>query len=102
MATSDTETVGGDGKEKFEIIYPGAQNVASAYRAYNAEVWPEVEFVEQFIKGYTERHKTDDKVGAEFNELDNQPSRASLNAIEFPVTNEVFQNKEESKYFFEI
>jgi hypothetical protein len=96
------ETVGGDGKEKFEIIYPGAQNVASAYRAYNTEVWPEVEFVEQFIKGYTERQKTDDKGGAEFNELDNQPSRASLNAIEFPVTNEVFQNKEESKYYFEI
>jgi len=96
------ETVGDDGKEKFEIIYPGAQNVATSYRAYSPEVWPEVEFVEQFIKGYTERQKTDDKAGAEFNELDNQPSRASLNAIEFPITNEVFQNKEESKYFFEI
>ena len=96
------ETVGDDGKEKFELIYPGAQNVASSYRAYSPEVWPEVEFVEQFIKGYTERTKTDDKVGAEFNDLDNQPSRATLNAIEFPVTNEVFQNKEESKYFFEI
>jgi hypothetical protein len=96
------ETVGDDGKEKFELIYPGAQNVASSYRAYSPEIWPEVEFVEQFIKGYTERTKTDDKVGAEFNELDNQPSRATLNAIEFPVTNEVFQNKEESKYFFEI
>ena len=96
------ETVGDDGKEKFELIYPGAQNVASSYRAYSPEIWPEVEFVEQFIKGYTERQKTDDKVGAEFNELNNQPSRASLNAIEFPVTNEVFQNKEESKYFFEI
>ena len=96
------ETVGDDGKEKFELIYPGAQNVASSYRAYSPEIWPEVEFVEQFIKGYTERQKTDDKAGAEFNELDNQPSRASLNAIEFPVTNEVFQNKEESKYFFEI
>ena len=55
------ETVGGDGKEKFELIYPGAQNVASSYRAYSPEIWPEVEFVEQFIKGYTERQKTDDK-----------------------------------------
>jgi len=96
------ETVGGDGKEKFEVIYPGAQNVASSYRAYNPEIWPEVEFVEQFIKGYTERLTTDDKVGAEFNEVYNQPSRASLNAIDFPVSNEVFQNKEESKYFYEI
>jgi hypothetical protein len=96
------ETVGDDNKEKFQVIYPGAQNVASSYRAYNPEIWPEVEFVEQFIKGYTQRQNDADKRGAEFNELDSQPSRTSLNAIEFPVTNEVFQNKEESKYFFEI
>ena len=96
------ETVGSDNKEKFQVIYPGAQNVASTYRAYNPEIWPEVEFVEQFIQGYTQRQNDKDKRGAEFNELDSQPSRASLNAIEFPITNEVFQNKEESKYFFEI
>ena len=96
------ETVGDDNKEKFQVIYPGAQNVASAYRAYNPEIWPEVEFVEQFIKGYTQRQNDADKKGAEFNELSGQPSRVSLNAIEFPVSNEVFQNKEESKYFYEI
>ena len=45
-------------KEKFEIIYPGDQTVASSYRAYSSEVWPEVEFVEQFIKGYVERQTT--------------------------------------------
>jgi len=44
------ETVGDDNQEKFQIIYPGAQNVANSYRAYNPEIWPEVEFVEQFIK----------------------------------------------------
>jgi hypothetical protein len=96
------ETVGDDNKEKFQVIYPGAQNVASAYRAYSPEIWPEVEFVEQFIKGYTQRQNDADKKGAEFNELDGQPSRASLNGIDFPVSNEVFQNKEESKYFYEI
>jgi hypothetical protein len=96
------ETVGSDKQEKFELIYPGAQNVASTYRAYNSEIWPEVEFVEQFIKGYTERLNPNDVGGAEFNVVDLQPSRISLNAIDFPVTNEVFQNKEESKYYYEI
>ena len=96
------ETVGADKQEKFELIYPGAQNVASTYRAYNSEIWPEVEFVEQFIKGYTERLNPKDVGGAEFNVVDLQPSRISLNAIDFPVTNEVFQNKEESKYYYEI
>lgn len=96
------ETVGDDNQEKFQIIYPGAQNVANSYRAYNPEIWPEVEFVEQFIKGYTQRQNDADKSGAEFNELDSQPSRISLNGIDFPISNEVFQNKEESKYFYEI
>jgi len=95
------ETIGSDKQEKFEVIYPGAQNVASAYRAYNPEIWPEVEFVEQFIKGYTER-LNDEGNGGEVNAVDTQPSRISLNAIDFPVTNEVFQNKEESKYYYEI
>jgi len=94
------ETIGSDKQEKFEVIYPGAQNVASAYRAYNPEIWPEVEFVEQFIKGYTER--LSDRGNGEVNVVDIQPSRISLNAIDFPVTNEVFQNKEESKYYYEI
>lgn len=96
------ESKGEDGKEKFETIYPGAQNVAGIYRSYIPEVWPEVEFVEQFIKGFIQRQTDSDTVGAEFDQSDQQPLRLSLNAIDFPISNEVFQNKEESKYFYEI
>jgi len=94
------ESVGEDNKEKFEIIYPGDQTVANTYRAYSPEVWPEVEFVEQFIKGFTERqlNNNDSKVF----ETNLKPLRISLNAIDFPTTNQIFQNKEESKYFYEI
>jgi hypothetical protein len=95
------ESVSEDNKEKFEIIYPGDQTVASQYRAYSPEVWPEVEFVEQFIKGYVQRQTTADKDAGIF-EVTLQPARISLNAIDFTVSNEVFQNKEESKYFYEI
>ena len=95
------ESVGEDNQEKFEVIYPGDQTVASSFRSYNPEIWPEVEFVEQFIKGYTERSSVDNKETFA-NENNLQPKRASLNAIDFPINNEVFQNKEESKYFYEI
>ena len=95
------ESVGEDNKEKFEIIYPGDQTVASAYRAYSPEVWPEVEFVEQFIKGYTERINTDLLDSITLGGSD-QPLRESLNGLDFPITNEVFQNKDEAKYFYEI
>lgn len=95
------ESVGEDNKEKFEIIYPGEQTVATIYRAYSPEVWPEVEFVEQFIKGYTERTNNIilDTISLGTNI---QPNRESLNALDFPITDEVFQNKEETKYFYEI
>ena len=95
------ERVSEDNKEKFEIIYPGDQTVASVYRAYSPDVWPEVEFVEQFIKGYTQRQTN---ANADTNVFENnlQPSRLSLNAIDFAISNEVFQNKEETKYFYEI
>ena len=95
------ERVSEDNKEKFEIIYPGDQTVASVYRAYSPEVWPEVEFVEEFIKGYTQRNTTADKDTNVF-ETNLQPSRISLNSIDFAISNEVFQNKEETKYFYEI
>jgi len=95
------ESIGEDNKEKFEVIYPGDQTVASTYRAYSPEVWPEVEFVEQFIKGYTER-LADKDIDFQVFDSNTQPLRESLNSIDFPISNEVFQNKEESKYFYEI
>ena len=95
------ETIGEKGEEKFEIIYPGDQTVATTYRAYSPEIWPEVEFVEQFIKGYTER-LNEDNFDTQVFESNQQPFRESLNGLDFPINNEVFQNKEESKYFYEI
>ena len=70
-------------------------------KAYIPEIWPEVEFVEEFIKGYTDREPKDPDYGDETNVV-TRPNRLSLNALDFPVTNEVFQNKEEIKFFYEI
>jgi hypothetical protein len=96
------ESTTDDNKEKFEIIYPGDLSVASSYNAFNPDVWPEVEFVEQFIKGYIERQE-DNSTGDTI-EVDpvEKPKRMSLNSIDFPVSNEIFQNKEQAKYFYEI
>ena len=95
------ETLGDDKQEKFEIVYPGDKSIATMTKAYIPEIWPEVEFVEEFIKGYTEREPKNPDYGDESNVL-TKPNRLSLNAIDFPVTNEVFQNKEEIKFFYEI
>lgn len=95
------ETLGDDKEEKFEIVYPGDKSISTMTKAYIPEIWPEVEFVEEFIKGYTDREPKNPDYGDESNVV-TRPNRLSLNALDFPVTNEVFQNKEEIKFFYEI
>lgn len=96
------ETTGDDNKEKFELVYPGSGDLAFKYRAYTPEIWPEVEFVEEFIKGYTFRDDDYRELTANQTNVDNKPRRISLNSIDFPVSNQVYQNKQQVKYFYEI
>jgi hypothetical protein len=73
----------------------------SRTKGYLYDVWPEVEFVEEFIKGFIQRTipPSDPTAG---NNGATETDRISLNAIEFPITDQVFANKEETKYFYEI
>ena len=43
------ETTGDKGQEKYEIRYPGDSAVISQTKGYLYNVWPEIEFVEEFI-----------------------------------------------------
>jgi hypothetical protein len=95
------ETTGNDGHEIFEIAYPGDLTIIDQTKAYLPDVWPEVEFVEEFINGYTDRSASVPPDPISQNEQ-TETQRVSLNAIEFPIGNEVYGNKEEIKYFYEI
>ena len=95
------ETSGDDGHEKFEIVYPGDSTVISQTKGYLPDEWPEVQFLEEYVRAIADKTpSTDEKTGLN-NEL-TEPNRVSLNAIEFPVDNEVFGNKEEVKFFYEL
>lgn len=94
-------TSGKDGREMFELTYPGDKNVINQTKAYQTDLWPEVEFVEEFIRATTQTVKPPaDPLTTENPLTDVQ--RVSLDAIEFPITNAVYDNKEEIKYFYEI
>jgi hypothetical protein len=95
------ETAGEDGQEKYEIKYPGDPSIVNRTKGYLFDVWPEIEFVEEFIKGMTERKSPAPNPSENNNEL-TDPQRISFNALEFPITNEVYGNKEEVKFFYEI
>ena len=95
-------TLGQDGHEKFEPKYPGDNDVIKFTKGYKYETWPEIEFVEEFTKGLTARSKGDENPPFPvFNQV-TDVKRITLNAIEFPVTNEVYYNKEEVKFMYEI
>lgn len=94
-------TSGEDGHGKYEIKYPGDYTVLSQTKGYLYDVWPEVEFVEEFIKGFTNKDSEDTNPIPTFNEL-TDIQRVSVNAIEYPVSNVVYNNKEEVKFFYEI
>ena len=87
--------------EIYQITYPGDPNQISVTKANNYDAWPEVEFVEQFIFGLTQREKPTETPNNLLNET-KQPLRVSLNAIEFPINNVVYRNQEQSKFFYEI
>ena len=94
------ETTGTDGHEKYELRYPGDSSVISKTKGYLYDVWPEIEFVEEFIKGFSERKSPPAEQNNENQITDIK--RITLNAIEFPIGNYVYSNQEEVKFFYEI
>ena len=89
-----------DKGEKFELTYPGDPKVIAKTKAYLYNVWPEVEFVEEFLKGVTRINKpeylnTSENVSQDIN-------RVTINSIDFPTTNVLFSGKQESKFIYEI
>jgi len=90
-----------NGKEKYEIKYPGDPNLKDITKAYNFDIWPEVEFVEEFLKGFIQRESPPDNPTQTSNEL-TEPRRTTYNSIEFPVNNNLYSNKEQTKFLYEI
>jgi hypothetical protein len=89
-----------DGQEKYELRYPGDPRDVGLTKGNDFYIWPEVEFVEEFLKGYSVRLQTTDPNG-DSNESETI-LRISLNSVEFPMSNIPYTDKEEVKYFYEI
>ena len=87
--------------ERFEMRYPGDPAVSNKTKGYIYAYWPEVEFVEEYLKG---RMLIDKPLEIPVPQGDDSKviNRASFNAIDYPLTNLVFANKEEVKFFYEI
>ncbi len=87
-----------DGQVKFEIQYPGDNSVISITKGNNYTIWPEVEFVEEFLKGYLQR---------EIPPIPPTPTNEGINRIlisgfDTLPSNEPYSNLTESKFLYEV
>lgn len=87
--------------QRFVIQYPGDASVVDSTKAFDYKKWPEVQFVEEFIKATTERGPQVPDTTIKDNE-EEEINKLTLNGIEFPQSNLPYFSKEEVKFFFEI
>jgi hypothetical protein len=87
-------------EQKFQITYPGDPSVISKTKAYDYVIWPEVEFVEEFLKGYTQR-KTPPAPESNL-EKTNEVLRVMVSGFDTIPTNTPYSNLETVDYFFEV
>jgi len=89
-----------DKEGRFQLKYIADPSVVGITQGWNYSKWPEVEFVEEYLKGLTQK----------FNPPTVQPPIDSqkttniinFNAIEYPSEGVAYANKEEVKFFYEI
>jgi len=88
-------------KNKYELIYPGDNQIISKTKAFLLNKWPEVEFVEEYLKGYTKRL---DKpaFGDVFGDNYEGVSRFAHNSFEYPFIDLPYFNSSQVQFFYEL
>ena len=94
------EVIDENGDSKYEIKYPGQPSIASSIDGWNYQLWPEIEFVEEYIKASLEKDKP--VVSVNYENETQLTNYISSNAIEFPFDSTPYSNKEYVSFFYEI
>jgi hypothetical protein len=89
-----------DERNKFQLKYIADPSVVDLTQGYLFDKWPEVEFVEEYMKGLTQKFQNPNAPPPLDNERDT--NIININAIEFPSVGLAYSNKEEIKFFYEI
>ena len=89
-----------DKKGRFQLKYIADPTVIDRTQGGNYAKWPEVEFVEEYIKGLTQKFQN--PIAQQPLENQRDTNIININAIEFPSEGIAYANKEEVKFFYEI
>jgi len=88
------------GNVKFTVKYPGDPEVINRTKGYLWDIWPEVEFTEQYITGSIQKQEIPDPIDYN-NELE-FTQYIGVNAVEFPNVNQPYLNLTEVSFFYEM
>lgn len=84
-------------QQQYSLKYPG-----DYLDGRNSSIWPEVEFVEEFIKGQIQRtNLINTPSQTDKNQL-TEPGMVSISVLDLPISNIIYLNKDEVKFFYEI
>lgn len=86
------------GEKKLEIQYPGDESVISITKANDFTIWPEVEFVEEFLKGYLQREIPPSPPEPTNNGI----NRVLISAFDTQPSNFPYSNLQKDKFLYEI
>ena len=89
-----------DKKGRFQLKYIGDPSVVDTTKGYLYDKWPEVEFVEEYMRGLTQ--KFNPPIAQVPTDSQATTNIININAIEYPSNGIAYANKEEIKFFYEI
>ena len=89
-----------DKKGRFQLKYLADPSVVDITQGYRYDKWPEVEFVEEYMRGLTQ--KFNPPVAQVPTDSQATTNIININAIEYPSNGIAYVNKEEVKFFYEI
>jgi hypothetical protein len=89
-----------DKRGRFELRYIADPRNVGLTQGWNYSKWPEVEFVEEYMRGLTQRFNP--PVSQPPIDSQNTTNIINFNAIEYPSEGIAYANKEEIKFFYEI
>jgi hypothetical protein len=89
-----------NGQELYTIQYPGDGKFIRQTKAYDYRVWPEVGFVEAYIKASVEKEKPTSNYS--YDNPTDVTKYVSCNALEFPFKTAPYQDLNAIKTFYEI
>jgi len=89
-----------NGSEQYTLQYPGDQKIINQTQGWNTQIWPEVYFVEEFIKAsLTKETLTKTNI---FNNPKSDTTLASPNALFFPFYTLPYENVDSVSVMYEI